>query len=75
MTVPSDLCHMRGVECACPAGICDQQPKAAVVPLIRPTNRDILALWAFCIVIAVIVGGTINALRAQELQFQLQARV
>jgi hypothetical protein len=75
MIVPSDLCHMRGLECACAPGTCDQQPKAAAVPLIRPTNRDMLVVFVACIVLAVIVGGTVQALRIQEHQFQLQERV
>jgi hypothetical protein len=75
MIVPSDLCHMRGIECACPAGTCQQHPKAAAVPFIRPTNRDMLVVFVTCVVIAVIVGGTYQALRIQEHQFQLQERV
>jgi hypothetical protein len=70
-----DLCHMRRLECACPVGTCQQQQKAIPAPTVHPTNRDMLVLWAFCIVIAVIVGGTVQALRTQEHQFQLQARV
>ncbi len=69
------ICHMRGTECACPSGKCQQQPKAAAVPLIRPTNRDMLAVWAFWIVVALVVGGTYQALRAEEIQFQQEARV
>lgn len=62
-------------ECGCKPGTCDQQPRAAAVPLFRPTNRDIAAIWAFWIVVALVVGGTYQALRAEEIQFQLEARV
>lgn len=75
MTFPSDLCHMRGVECICKPGTCQQQPRAITAPVIRPTNRDMLVLFATCIVIAVIVGGTYQALAQQERTFQLQARI
>ncbi len=62
-------------ECACKPGTCDQQPKAIALPPIRPTNQDMLVLWVFCIVIALIAGQTYHALTVQERDFQLQARI
>jgi hypothetical protein len=66
---------MRGVECACKPGTCNQQPKAIALPPIRPTNQDILFVSVFCIVIALIAGQTYHALDRQEHQFQLEARI
>lgn len=71
-----ELCQIRdNRECGCPAGTCANQPRAITVPVIRPTNRDMLVVFVFCIVIAVIVGGTYQALAQQEREFQLQARI
>jgi hypothetical protein len=66
---------MRGIECSCPAGTCQQQPKAEAVPLFRPTNRDMLFVFVTCIVLAVIVGGTVHALQVAEREYQLQLRI
>lgn len=72
--LPDHICHIRTHrECAC-LDTCKVQV-ATPAPTVRPTNRDIAALWAFCIVIAVIVGGTYQALRAEEIRFQQEARV
>ncbi|MGV2099010.1 hypothetical protein [Rhizobium sp. 21-4511-3d] len=73
--IPSERCDFKSMgECACPTGTCQQQPTTPA-PVVQASKRDAAVIWAFCIVIALIGAGTYEALRAQEIIYQQQARV
>lgn len=59
-------------ECACLPGSCRVQP--APVPLFQPSKRFTLEVVAFWVVMALIAGGTLQALQSGEHQYQTDRR-